>query len=300
MLPRHSGELIGPALLTERGIGHLVIVQAMATSDSLAARLIRLRVQAGLSQEQLAAAAKVSAQAISDIERGITLVPRLATIERIAQALSLDASARRELISLRGLQENPGPAEAGSPAGTRPGANGDLAFAAVNLSQAVTYLRVQQGLSIAELGRRSELSARTIADIEAGRRKRIHPASAGRLAEVLTPAGEARKRLMDLASGAATPAVARPEAAEPGGLAGRDQELAAVVALLADHRLVSLTGLGGVGKTVLAQAVLATVDRPPVSMFLADVAAGEDLARAIVEDEAELVRVLRINLRARQ
>ena len=177
MLPRHSGELIGPALLTERGIGHLVIVQAMATSDSLAARLIWLRAQAGLSQEQLAAAAKVSAQAISDIERGITLVPRLTTIERIVQALSLDASAGRELVGLRGLQGNPGLAAAGSPPDARPGADGNTAFAAANLSQAVTYLRVQQGLSIAELGRRSELSARTIADIEAGRRKRIHPAS---------------------------------------------------------------------------------------------------------------------------
>ena len=253
----------------------------MVTSDSLAARLIRLRVQAGLSQEQLAAAAKVSAQAISDIERGITLAPRLTTIERIVQALSLDASAGRELVSLRGLQGNPGHAAAGSPPDARPGADGNTAFAAANLSQAVTYLRVQQGLSVAELGRRSGLSARTIADIEAGRRKRIHPASAGSLAEVLTPAGEARKRLMDLASGAVAPEAARLGAAEPSGLPGRDQELAAVVALLADHRLVSLTGHGGVGKTVLARAVLALVDRPSVSMFLADVAAGEDLARAI-------------------
>jgi len=253
----------------------------MVTGDSLAARLIQLRVQAGLSQEQLAAVANVSAQAISDIERGITLAPRLTTIERIAQALSLDASARRELIGLRGLPDNAGHGGEGGPADALPGADGSSAFAAANLSQAVTYLRVLLGLSVAELGRRSGLSARTIADIEAGRRKRIHPASASSLADVLTPAGEARKRFMDLASGATAPEAVPLGAAEPNGLTGRDQEIAAVVALLADHRLVNLTGPGGVGKTVLATAVLATLDRPGVSMFLADVAAGEDLARAI-------------------
>jgi transcriptional regulator with XRE-family HTH domain len=55
--------------------------------DSLAERIVRFRVQAGLSQEQLAVAAGVSAQAISDIERGITLHPRAGTIHRVADGL---------------------------------------------------------------------------------------------------------------------------------------------------------------------------------------------------------------------
>jgi predicted ATPase/class 3 adenylate cyclase len=42
-------------------------------------------------------------------------------------------------------------------------------------------------------------------------------------------------------------------------LVGRDADMGAVVDLLAEHRLVTLTGIGGVGKTRLALAVAATV-----------------------------------------
>lgn len=253
----------------------------MEEGDSLATLLIRLRVQAGLSQEQLAAAANVSAQTISDIERGTTVAPRVSTIGRIAAGLGLDAALTRQLSSLRAQAGNTARGEESGTALQVRGDQVDGTFVATNLGQAVTYLRTRLGLSGTELGRRSRLSARTIADIEAGRRKRVHPANAISLADALELTNEPRAWFMTLASGTTVPDAMRLGAAEPAGIAGREQELAAVLALLEDHRLVSLTGSGGVGKTTLAEAVLAALDRPCVSMFLADVPAGEDLARAI-------------------
>jgi predicted ATPase/DNA-binding XRE family transcriptional regulator len=250
-------------------------------ADSLGTVLVGLRVQAGMSQEQLAAAAGVSAQAISDIERGVTLTPRSATIERIAVALGLDATLRQRLASLRSV------ASQAQPDGSH--ASGDLqvdgdapeGFAASNLGQAVAFLRTRRRLSMTELAKQSGLSSRSIADIEAGRRKRIHPANAISLADVLGLTGEPRRRFLDLASGLVVPEAIRLGVVETANMAGREQELAAVLALLTDQRLVSLTGPGGVGKTTLAEAALARLERPSVSMFLADVPPGENLARAI-------------------
>ena len=250
-------------------------------ADSLAAGLIELRVQAGMSQEQLAAAAGVSAQAISDMERGVTLTPRAATIERIAVALDLDGPQRQRLISLRTVAGNAGPGSGNTSSGGQLDAAAPDSFAAASLAEAVIFLRNRRRLSVIELARRSGLSSRSIVDIEAGRRKRVHPANAISLADVLSLTGESRRRFLDLASGLAIPEAMRLGAVELANMAGREQELAAVLALLADQRLVSLTGPGGVGKTTLAEAVLARLERPSVSMFLSDIPPGEDLARAI-------------------
>ena len=253
----------------------------MAEGDSLATLLIQLRVQAGMSQEGLASVAGVSAQTISDIERGTTLAPRAATIDKIAMALELDAAMRERLNSCRVLPAKAGPPGNGDTVDDRPGDKATATFVASSLGQAVGYLRMRLELSAAELGRRSKLSARTIADIEAGRRKRVHPVNAVNLADALGLSADARQRFMDLASGATVAAAMRRGAAEPAHMAGRERELGKVLAMLATHRLVSLTGTGGVGKTTLAEAALANLDRPCVSMFLADIAIGEDLARAI-------------------
>jgi len=54
------------------------------------ATLVRLfRLAAGLSQEELAERSGLIARAISDIERGLRLGPRLESIRMIAQALGL-------------------------------------------------------------------------------------------------------------------------------------------------------------------------------------------------------------------
>jgi transcriptional regulator with XRE-family HTH domain len=56
--------------------------------------LLELRVERGLSQEDLAANAKVSVRAISDLERGVTRRPHRDTIRALAAALELPGSDR--------------------------------------------------------------------------------------------------------------------------------------------------------------------------------------------------------------
>src|ERR1700761_2184249 len=53
-----------------------------------------LRAQAGLTQEELAAASRLSARTISDLERGVALRPQPDRVRRLADALQLPFSAR--------------------------------------------------------------------------------------------------------------------------------------------------------------------------------------------------------------
>ncbi len=68
-----------------------------AATVDLATLLKSYRVEAGLSQQQLADSALVSVQAISALERGYRKVPYRKTLERIADALGLPAQDRAAL-----------------------------------------------------------------------------------------------------------------------------------------------------------------------------------------------------------
>lgn len=57
------------------------------------------RVRAGLSQEALAERARVSARAISALERGGNTRPQLETVRRLATALELDPNGRAALLA---------------------------------------------------------------------------------------------------------------------------------------------------------------------------------------------------------
>ncbi|MFN8594291.1 MAG: tetratricopeptide repeat protein [Thermomicrobiales bacterium] len=61
--------------------------------------LRRYRLAAGLTQEELAERAGVSARGVQDLERGIRQAPRLETVRLLADALALPADARAALIA---------------------------------------------------------------------------------------------------------------------------------------------------------------------------------------------------------
>src|SRR5258707_2884952 len=63
------------------------------------ALLLRLRAAAGLTQEQLAARAGLSPNAISALESGKRRSPRFTTVELLAAALALDGQQRNELVA---------------------------------------------------------------------------------------------------------------------------------------------------------------------------------------------------------
>lgn len=70
--------------------------------------------------------------------------------------------------------------------------------------------------------------------------------------------------------------------AAPNRLIGRDDDLPAILALLGRHRLVTILGAGGLGKTRLAQAVAARADAPAVVVAeLAGVRDDDDVELAL-------------------
>src|ERR671938_1879986 len=61
--------------------------------------LQRYRQAAGLSQEELAERAGLSARGISDLERGVRRSPYPVTVRALAKALGLDATAQTRLLA---------------------------------------------------------------------------------------------------------------------------------------------------------------------------------------------------------
>ncbi len=70
-----------------------------ASSSPIGQALRRLRLVAGLSQEELAERAGVSARGVSDLERGLRTTPRPDTVRRLADALGLEPDDRAALIA---------------------------------------------------------------------------------------------------------------------------------------------------------------------------------------------------------
>jgi predicted ATPase/DNA-binding XRE family transcriptional regulator len=119
-------------------------------------------------------------------------------------------------------------------------------------------LREAAGLTQEELALRAGLSPRAISALERGERQRPYPHTVRTLADTLGLSEEARASLLaTLPRGAAAPTAqaTTPEVnlpVPPTPLLGRERELEQIRAFLREVRLLTLTGLGGVGKTRLA------------------------------------------------
>ncbi len=75
--------------------------------------LRKLRAEAGLTQEELAAAAGLSPRAVSDLERGVVTIPHRDTVRLLADALRLDGPDRTEFEAAARRRAGQGQASVG-------------------------------------------------------------------------------------------------------------------------------------------------------------------------------------------
>ena len=120
--------------------------------------------------------------------------------------------------------------------------------------------RVAAGLTQQDLAERAQMSLAAIGKLERGARQRPYRATLALLADALSLLPEERFEL-ERAATHGVRAVSKPErVVEPAihlpihfsSFVGRERDLANIAKILATHRLVTLVGAGGVGKTRLA------------------------------------------------
>jgi predicted ATPase/DNA-binding XRE family transcriptional regulator len=132
--------------------------------------------------------------------------------------------------------------------------------------------RLTAGLSQEELAERADLSVRGIGDLERGRRTMPRPRTVASLADALDLQGPDRQalfaharpdmmRALPSTRGPLGPPAHAAIPIPPTRMLGRDDMLATLSPLLqrTDTRLLTLTGPGGVGKTLLASTLARTI-----------------------------------------
>ncbi len=123
-------------------------------------------------------------------------------------------------------------------------------------------LRIAAGLSQEALAERARISAKAVGSLEVGARRAPYRETVEQLSIALNATPEERSQLTALAQSARTRkprTVVSPQSvaphrlpSPPTRLIGREKEVAAAETLLRSHRLLTLVGPGGVGKTRVA------------------------------------------------
>ena len=132
-----------------------------------------------------------------------------------------------------------------------------------SLAGRLRALREAAGLSQEELAERAGLSSHAISALERGTRTRPYPHTVQALCDALGADADARAALIASVPARTrhapgdSAATSRSLPAPATALLGREQDMVGVTELVGEQRLVTLTGMGGVGKTRLALAVAA-------------------------------------------
>ena len=135
---------------------------------------------------------------------------------------------------------------------------------ALSFAGLLRQLRAEAGLTQEELAEAAGVGARSVSDLERGVHATAHKDTAELLADALNLSGPEKELFVAAARGKAPAArvLAAGDGAQRHNLpapltsfVGRERELAELAGLLAEARLVTLCGTGGVGKTRLALAV---------------------------------------------
>lgn len=143
--------------------------------------------------------------------------------------------------------------------------NGDASF-----NKLLRAARIEGGMTQNELATRSMVSIRSIRNLESGQARAPRKQTVDLLADALQLDSEARRRFVSAATPPVTPHPADsparfdghlPHTSDP--LIGREKIVDLAVRLLAgrESRWVSLTGIGGIGKTRVALAVAEVLAR---------------------------------------
>jgi predicted ATPase/DNA-binding XRE family transcriptional regulator len=131
----------------------------------------------------------------------------------------------------------------------------------MSLAEMLAGLRSSRGLSQEQLAERSGISVRAIGEIERGATRRPQRETLRALAGALELTSAEQEAFMRSARSAPPPNTRKRTAVRPAlpapvsSIVGRAADLAAVLRLIGNSRLVTITGTGGVGKTRLALEV---------------------------------------------
>jgi predicted ATPase/transcriptional regulator with XRE-family HTH domain len=160
--------------------------------------------------------------------------------------------------------------------------NEERASGSPDFGKLLRHHRQTAGLSQEALAERARMSSDGISALERGHRRTPQRETLALLAGALALDDEQRRTFEAAAhaarggAGRATGAASEPETVTSGlplsltSFVGRDVELEEVVALVREHRLVTLTGVGGIGKTQTAlQAGAALSGGPDDVRFIA-------------------------------